>query len=254
MITRAVTSIIALILLFTFLVIGGNALVVFLIFVATIASFEIRYALGLKFRFGDILSSVFITFMFFVPADTVLSVLVLYAFTELLLSMFIGKYSIKMVKISVFSLLYAVIPFLLLSRLINFSTFKNYYYLAFIIPWTTDTFAYFTGVAFGKRKLIPRVSPKKTIEGAIGGFLSSFVIALLFSIFLVSGVSIPKLFVVIPIACILAQLGDLVASYVKRECGVKDFGSILPGHGGIMDRFDSVIIVTSFLYLCQIFF
>ncbi len=254
MITRTVTSIIALLLLGVFLYIGGNSLVVFLVFVATIASFEIRYAMGLKFRFGDILSSVFITFMFFVPADTVLAVLVLYVFTELLLSMFIQKYTLKMVKISVFSVIYAVIPFLLLSRLINFSTFKNYYFLAFIIPWSTDTFAYFAGTAFGRRKLIPRISPKKTVEGAVGGFVASFVFTLLFSIFLVSGVSTTKLFVVIPIACILAQLGDLVASYIKREYGVKDFGSVLPGHGGIMDRFDSVIVVASFLYLCQLFF
>ncbi len=124
---------------------------------------------------------------------------------------------------------------------------------AFIIPWTTDTFAYFSGMMFGKRKLLPRVSPKKTIEGSIGGFVASFVLSLLFSIFLVKGISYTKIMLIILIASILAQLGDLVASYVKREYGLKDFGRILPGHGGVMDRFDSVIVVVSFLYLCQVF-
>ncbi len=254
MLTRIITSVVALILLITFLVIGGTPLIIFFAFVAAIANFELRYAMDLRFRLGDIISSIFISFMFFVPPDTVLAVLVLYVFVELVLSLFLEKYDINMVKISVFSMVYGVIPFLLLTRLINFSTFKNYYLLAFLIPWLNDTFAYFTGTIFGGAKLMPSVSPKKTIAGSIGGLAGSVVVTILFSAIFVSGVGLLSLSFIILCASILAQLGDLVASYVKRECGIKDFGSILPGHGGIMDRFDSVVIVVTFLYMCQIFF
>ncbi len=253
MVTRIITSIVALILLITFIAIGGTPLIVFFVFVSAIANFEMRHALGLRFRLGDIVSSIFITFVFFAPPDTILSVLVLYLFLELLMAMFIHKYNLQMVKISAFSIIYAVVPFLLLSRLIIFSTFEYYYLLAIIIPWSTDTIAYFTGIYFGKRKLFPSISPKKTLAGHIGGFVGSVIVSIVFSLFIVKGIELLPIVIIIIIASILAQFGDLVASYIKREVGIKDFGSILPGHGGILDRFDSVIVVVSFLYLCQLF-
>ncbi len=253
MVTRIITSIVALILLITFIAIGGTPLIVFFVFVSAIANFEMRHALGLRFRLGDIISSIFITFIFFVPPDTILAVLVLYVFTELVMAMFIHKYYLQMVKISAFSIIYAVVPFLLLSRLINFSTVSNYYLLAFIIPWTTDTFAYFAGVYFGKRKLFPTISPKKTLAGYIGGFVGSVIVSFIFSFLLVKDIKALPILLIIILASFLAQLGDLAASYIKREAGIKDFSSLLPGHGGILDRFDSVIVVVSFLYLCQLF-
>ncbi len=120
--------------------------------------------------------------------------------------------------------------------------------LAFVCIWATDSGAYFSGWAFGKRLLWPVISPKKTVEGAVGGIVFAVVAAIVFS------VSAPDLldmktavFLGVAIS-VLGQLGDLIESAYKRSCGVKDSGSLFPGHGGILDRCDSWIIVFPFFY------
>lgn len=133
---------------------------------------------------------------------------------------------------------------------INFG--KLYIWLPFIIAWLTDTFAYFAGRFFGRHKLIPSVSPKKTVEGSIGGIIGAVAIMLVYMLVC------KKFFDITPnytlgifsaiIISVLSQLGDLVASCIKREHGVKDFGSLIPGHGGILDRFDSVLFISPIVY------
>ena len=128
--------------------------------------------------------------------------------------------------------------------------------LVFLFSWMTDTGAYFAGRFFGKHKLIPSVSPKKTVEGAIGGVVVAILSAWLYfwilehfrSMESIAGIRYQKLMILGVIASIMSQFGDLAASVIKRDCGVKDFGSILPGHGGVLDRFDSVIVVTPLVY------
>ena len=126
------------------------------------------------------------------------------------------------------------------------------YLLAFIIPWVTDTFAYFCGRAFGKHKLIPDVSPKKTVEGSVGGTVCAVLVTLLYGL-LIGAVTESKpnylpLALVTLIVSLVSQCGDLIMSLVKRKFGIKDYGKLFPGHGGVLDRFDSVICVSSFIY------
>lgn len=127
--------------------------------------------------------------------------------------------------------------------------------LVFICAWMTDTCAYFSGYFFGKHKLIPKVSPKKTIEGAIGGVIGTTICCTIYSVILTKlGVientnNIYISFAILGcVGSVLAQLGDLVASSIKRDCGIKDFGNLFPGHGGILDRFDSVVFISPFIY------
>ena len=125
--------------------------------------------------------------------------------------------------------------------------------MVLVAAFATDIFAYFSGMLFGKHKLIPAVSPKKTVEGAIGGTLISaaaFVGCAYLYAHIYDGVvpnAIP-LFVCGVALSIVSQIGDLIASYIKRERGVKDYGKLFPGHGGVLDRFDSVIAVAPILY------
>ena len=127
--------------------------------------------------------------------------------------------------------------------------------LVFICAWTTDTGAYFTGKAFGRHKLIPKVSPKKTVEGAFGGVITASLCCLLY-LFILNSLEIThmsdlgyiSIFILGVCASLFSQLGDLGASSIKRDCAAKDFGNILPGHGGILDRFDSVIYITPVIY------
>lgn len=131
------------------------------------------------------------------------------------------------------------------------------YFVALILgfAWGGDTLAYFVGRAFGKHKLAPVVSPKKTVEGAIGGVIGSMLIGVLFtfiymqffgSLSSMDGVKGSYYFIIAllgAVASVLGIIGDLFASAVKRQNGIKDYGTIFPGHGGILDRFDSVLFI-----------
>ena len=134
----------------------------------------------------------------------------------------------------------------------DFELGNLYVWIIFIIAFATDTFAYFSGYLFGKHKLIPKVSPKKTIEGSIGGILGSTLSCVLFSY--IFKLQIMPLAIIGLIGSIIAQFGDLFASSVKRYVGIKDYGKLIPGHGGILDRFDSVILVAPFVYYAIMIF
>ncbi|MDY8134234.1 phosphatidate cytidylyltransferase [Aquimarina sp. 2201CG5-10] len=118
---------------------------------------------------------------------------------------------------------------------------------ALLMIWTNDTFAYLVGKNFGKHKLLERISPKKTIEGFIGGFLFTLLAGYLISIF-TDTLSTTIWLIISFIMSIFGTLGDLIQSKFKRQAGVKDSGSIMPGHGGIFDRLDSIIFASPFLY------
>ena len=131
--------------------------------------------------------------------------------------------------------------------------------LVFIVAWICDVFAYLVGSLFGKHKLIPEISPKKTVEGAIGGVVFAAFSYMLYGFIVdmvVDTIVVDYLFLGIfgGVLSVVSQLGDLVASLIKREYGVKDYGKLFPGHGGVMDRFDSVLAVsTVLLILCVVF-
>lgn len=123
-------------------------------------------------------------------------------------------------------------------------------FILFII-WATDSGAYFVGRSLGKNKLWPSISPNKTIEGAVGGTLSALIVGIVFHLVYPFEYSLWIIALISIGISIVGQLGDLVASAMKRHFSVKDSGNILPGHGGILDRFDSLIFVLPFLYVVQ---
>lgn len=139
---------------------------------------------------------------------------------------------------------------LLMTSLVSLRVMENgkfYVLLPFIIAFLSDAGGYFTGVSLGKHKLIPKVSPKKTVEGSVGGFVFAIFFLIVYGLALKYGFKMDYNFGLAIVYGILGsavtQLGDLAFSLIKREYDVKDFGNILPGHGGILDRFDSMIFV-----------
>ena len=131
--------------------------------------------------------------------------------------------------------------------------------LIFIGAWVTDSAAYFCGCAFGRHKLIPEVSPKKTVEGSVGGILCCIlafgIYGLIVETILSGGeisVNYPALLISALFISIVSQIGDLAMSLLKRHYGIKDFGRIMPGHGGALDRFDSVLAVSIVLLICSL--
>ncbi len=142
-----------------------------------------------------------------------------------------------------------------------------YVFMACFVPWGGDIMAYFTGRFLGKHKLAPVISPKKTVEGVVGGFFGSILFAAIISVgfsLIMKQIDMPVIVrygVILPAAGVLSLIsvfGDLSCSLIKREYGIKDYGTIFPGHGGVMDRFDSVLMVTPFVYflmnLCPVVF
>ena len=126
--------------------------------------------------------------------------------------------------------------------------------LTFMGSWVADSGAYFAGTLFGKHKLCPSISPKKTVEGLIGGAVTNAAVFAIFAAVVNAlrndiSMNIPFYAAIGVICCLLGLLGDLTASLIKRECEIKDFGNIMPGHGGAMDRFDSVVYVAPFMLL-----
>jgi len=118
----------------------------------------------------------------------------------------------------------------------------------FILIWTNDTFAFLIGKNFGKHKLLERISPNKTIEGFIGGMVFTFIASLILTrVF--SSLSLDKWIVIAGIVSVFGVLGDLIESMFKRQAGVKDSSNFIPGHGGFLDRFDSVIFAAPFIFI-----
>lgn len=148
--------------------------------------------------------------------------------------------------------MYVVLCFTALLRLRYIGDGAQYIYiLVFVAAWITDTFAYFTGVFFGRHKLIPKISPKKTIEGAIGGVIFCVIAFVVYGIVVENIMNVQMnlvtLVVVGFVMSVVSMIGDLVASSIKRTYGLKDYGNLFPGHGGVLDRFDSIMILAPLL-------
>lgn len=150
--------------------------------------------------------------------------------------------------VSIMAIFYTSIGFIALAFLRRISLEMVLYLL--VITVLTDTFAYFIGIKFGKHKLIPKVSPKKSIEGAIAGLIFGGAFGTVFAVVLnVFDFHIIFIILLSIAISIVSQSGDLIASKFKREQGIKDYSNIFPGHGGVLDRFDSTMFAAAFLML-----
>jgi len=169
-----------------------------------------------------------------------------------------GNYAIRYPLISLADATYGFLAFFYPLGLLT-----NLYYLrelphgaswcffVFLLVWVTDSGAFFVGSAIGKRKLAPNVSPNKSIEGAVGGVLAACCFGFVFWLIAKEG-SLPAILFLSILTSIVAQIGDLFESALKRTAGVKDSGNVIPGHGGILDRFDSFLFAIPIVYLSLI--
>ena len=162
------------------------------------------------------------------------------------------KYRTEQLLASVFSLLYLpmMLSYIYQIRISEDGLFSLW--LIFLCSWGCDTCAYCVGMLFGKRKLAPVLSPKKSIEGAIGGVVGAAVLGAIYGAVVNNYMvmeNAPLYFAIIcAVGAVISQFGDLVASGIKRQHGIKDYGKLIPGHGGILDRFDSVIFTAPLIY------
>ena len=164
-----------------------------------------------------------------------------------------GKKTIVDIMVTIFGIAY--VPFLLVFfTLLRDKQPMGLIYIAYIFTsaWGSDTFAYLIGKKFGKHKLTP-ISPKKTVEGAIGGIVGALLFSLVYTVvmnnFMHLSINYLHIAIITIVLAIIGEIGDLAASGIKRYCGIKDFSDLLPGHGGMLDRIDSLLLITPFAYI-----
>ena len=253
MVKRVITSVIALPIFFFFICYGGNVLNVGVLLLSIIGLYEYSRAfnnIDIRPMFKlSILATIgiYLVYMFNLDLNFYLLILTSYLIMLMLINLFNESDQIIDISVTALGFIYVVLCFMHLPLL---ASLGNTYILliAFILAWITDTCAYFAGRFFGKRKLLPSVSPKKTVEGAIGGTLGTLIFTVVYTKFFVPDF---PMFLTVPLAVIgsiSGQIGDLIASKIKRYTGIKDFGKIFPGHGGVLDRFDSILLTAPVVY------
>lgn len=216
-------------------------------FVVSVPAYLIAVGLPLATAFVDTIH----TFLLLAAAVFTLYLLCLFAVAVLRQ----GRMHFAKVAEVFTGVLYITLSFASLSLLRHKTPEGGYLYLlVFFGAWVTDTFAYFTGRFFGKHKLNPVISPKKTVEGSVGGIVFCILSFAAFGLVMQFGkwhftVHYPLLLLTGLLCSVVSQVGDLITSLIKREHGVKDYGKIFPGHGGVLDRFDSVLAISPVLLI-----
>lgn len=266
MLVRVISSVTLFPVLFFLVYIGGLPLKIGTVFVSLVGMYEFYKAIYKKIMpihyIGFILT---VVYLFSIDTHIFqLSDLIFRGF--LLISMVVLVFyhkttSIFDVALTFFGVCYIPVMFSTVYLMRAFEYGKFTVWLPFLCAWSCDTGAYFTGITMGKHKLTPELSPKKTIEGAIGGIVFSALFSVIY-VFLIfnNNLEIKHIFnnknnvVMIFLAigiigAIFAQFGDLTASAIKRRFNIKDYGRLIPGHGGILDRFDSVIFTSGICYI-----
>lgn len=161
-------------------------------------------------------------------------------------------YHIGLLALFWFGLYYIIIGFQ--ASVVWYESYGKWFVLYLILLiWSSDTFAYFTGYFFGKHKMAPLLSPKKTYEGLVGGIIGTVLLSYLLTLWMDITVSLHQSILIGLFVACAAPLGDLFESAVKRHVGVKDAGNLLPGHGGVLDRFDSFLFVMIAFQMMQLF-
>lgn len=266
--TRLISGVVLVIVALIVLLLGDAALLITLGIISLIAFYELMKAVGVHtaqkkanaLEMAGYISILAYYAMLYLTDDSVYIVLMM--ILPLLAVMFVyvftfPKYHAGQVMSTYFCIIYAPVmfSFIYMTRELEYGIWLVW--MIFISSWICDTFAYVVGMTIGKHKLAPKLSPKKSIEGSVGGIVGSAVVGALFGYFFVERVidtqQITWVFALISaVGAVVSQVGDLTASAIKRNHNIKDYGRLIPGHGGIMDRFDSVIVTAPMIYFLAV--
>lgn len=281
-VTRLISGIVLVAIALLAFIFGGEILLGISVFISIAGYLELCRAVGVKEKdkkinaleiVGIIGILAYYAVLYFFPAVeegnaamsmgnvlyAVIPVIGVFMLSMLLYVVRFPKYRSEQIMANVFNFLYApvMLSFIYLTR--EQEVGKYIVWLILISSWGCDTCAYVVGMLIGKKKIFPVLSPKKSLEGCIGGVVGAGLIATLYAVFAVENVFPDKrVTIVITVICmvgaVMSQVGDLAASAIKRNHEIKDYGKLIPGHGGIMDRFDSVIVTAPMIYFLTVLF
>lgn len=255
---RIITAVIAAALFLPIVYYGGLPLVILTYFLATIGLYELLKMKNLNiFSINGVLALLFLWVLLFpekyqniLDSFHYSKIEICIAIILLLLTYTVitkNQFTFEDVSFSILSAMYVGIGFYFFFETRQEGGLVYILYSLFMI-WATDSGAYFIGKALGKTKLWPEISPNKTVEGSIGGVACAVVVAVFFALLSNINVGLLSLMGITVVLSVFGQIGDLVESAFKRHFNVKDSGTILPGHGGILDRFDSLLFVWPLLH------
>lgn len=258
---RLISGIILLAIMIFAVITGGNILFAAVLIISMIGLYELYHAIGIvksSLAKAGFLAGLFFHFLiFFEKEEYTMLLMIGFIFTILILYIVTyPTYHFDTVAMIFFGVFYIIALLSYIYRLRILDDGKWLIWMVFIGSWGSDTCAYCVGKLFGKHKLpshLHELSPKKSLEGCIGGVLGAALIGLIYALFIkenIVGFGNPlAVFAVMGgAASIISQFGDLAASAIKRNYGIKDYGKLIPGHGGILDRFDSVIFTAPVIY------
>ena len=259
LIKRTLTGLLFTATLLITLIFSQYSMIAMIVIVAVLCLLEFynignRLELNPQYMFGILISVIMLmmTFLFaksILPYECIIILIPIFFFAFIIQLYIKHKKPLESIAITYFPILYIILP-LMLIILLGFITGEYNYRLIIgilILIWTSDTFAYLVGVAIGRHPLFPRISPKKSWEGFIGGLVFCCVVSQILAHYW-QILSYWEWGILAFIVAITGVFGDLFESLLKREAAVKDSGTILPGHGGVLDRFDSLFIVMPFAY------
>lgn len=263
-VTRLLSSVVLVIIALVTLLKGGYLLAAVLLFISMIAYNELCKACAIHTKeqkinaleaagyLGILAYYAIVVFIKSQTAQLVCIMIMMMAFMFVYVFTF-PKYQASQVMSAFFCFAYAPVMFAFIYQTRELEYGVYLVWMVFISSWISDTCAYLTGITIGKHKMTPRLSPKKSVEGAIGGIAGAALVGGLYGHFVVeqvvAGQNVTWVLVLISaIGAMVSQVGDLAASAIKRNHNIKDYGHLIPGHGGIMDRFDSVIFTAPMVY------
>ncbi|MDY6356740.1 MAG: phosphatidate cytidylyltransferase [Catonella sp.] len=268
--TRLISGIVLVILLIITMNAGGMVLLATCAFISLVGLYELYRVMKMEKTVMGIIGYIITVLWYYCvyvhatePGDHIPYLLVLSFMTIAMLCCFVigyPKYSAEMLFAGAFGVLY--VPFMIsyIFRTRAEVPLGNWFgYMIYIASWGSDTCAYCAGRLWGKHKMTPLLSPKKTVEGAVGGVAGAAILSTLFGLWMCIDRGepyeiLPAFAVIGACGALISIIGDLAASGIKRAYGVKDYGKLIPGHGGILDRFDSVIITAPIVYYLADFF
>lgn len=263
-VTRLISGIVLVLIEIVTLYFAGIPLAAFLLFISLVGYLEITKTMQIRKNdekinaleiIGLIGIAAYYVVMYFTGFNSYLLLVGVLTFLIIMSTYVFGfpKFHASQVAAAIFAFVYAPVflSFIYATRELEFGIYIVW--LILICSWGCDTCAYCVGVLFGKHKMAPVLSPKKSIEGAVGGVVGAAGLGALFGWFVNTKVEATVNFIILfaiisAVGALISMVGDLAASAIKRNFEVKDYGKLIPGHGGIMDRFDSVIFAAPVIY------
>lgn len=259
--TRLLSGILLVIIALATIITGGDVLFATLLMISFIGMTEIykvlqisgtllgivgyvaavAYYLALRFGNAELVVMLAIAFL--------IAIMIIYVFSY-------PKYRSEQIMLAFFGLFYVafMLSYIYQIRMLEQGAFLVW--LAFICSWGSDTCAYCVGMLIGKHKMAPKLSPKKSVEGAVGGVVGAALLGILYAVainhFAGASANVMQYAIICGVGALISMVGDLAASAIKRNHDIKDYGNLIPGHGGILDRFDSVIFTAPIIYYMAI--